>query len=496
MGLIAASYLLALIAVVRLIATLSKSPLKWYFDPMVLFSSLWIFGYLLYASPIFTVRESITYEATLYVMSAHTVFFVGSLLPEFFSRESAKLSIYAPRSGAATNPPRVSFRLLVVIGLVGLVGLCSVLIDGILTSSIGLGDRLSGGALNEVRTETFARAQGLEAQGPLVRLNQFAAAAFLFIGLLLNLPLAGFSPVKRNVLVGAGVISALLIVFNQLFIRSGRMDIVVLLLFVAFAVSLGPVSAARAALLGFVRRYRVVVVTLGLPAVLGLFYLLGVVFVQGRSGGVSALYSLYAYHRMGLTAATETVVAGSALLETAVLSLSYFVTPLTTHSFYFSLSDSAFSGPYWGQYNFQYLTATLFRYSGFGADWEFFWSIRNKVWAPLAALGYGTNVWATLLRDLAIDFGWTGTLISVFFLGVGSKWMAIKAISGRYPALVVAYSFTAVFLVFSFAISMFYVTSVFPPFMYAIVLYAFLASRGSFKPKPMQAYRTRPTASR
>ena len=57
MGLIAAGYLLALIVVVRLIARLSGSPLKWYFDPMVLFSSLWIFGYLVYSSPIFIVRD-------------------------------------------------------------------------------------------------------------------------------------------------------------------------------------------------------------------------------------------------------------------------------------------------------------------------------------------------------------------------------------------------------------------------------------------------------
>jgi len=279
-------------------------------------------------------------------------------------------------------------------------------------------------------------------------------------------------------------------VFNQLLIRSGRLDLIVLMLFMAFAISLNPVSAARAGVLRFFRRHRVVAVVLGVPVLLGLLYFLGVVFVQGRSGGVSALFGLHAYHRMGLTGLTESVVVGSDLLEAAVLSLSYVVAPLTTHSFFYSLSDASFSGPYWGQYNFQYLTSTVMRFTGFASEWEFFWNIRNKVWAPLASLGYGTNVWATILRDLAIDFGWIGALIWIFFLGLISKWLALKAISGRYPALIVAYSFTAVFLLFSFAISMFFVTSVFPPFMYAMVLYAFLASRGFMKPRPRRTYLT------
>ena len=496
MGLIAAGYLIALIFVVRLLAMLSKSPLKWYHDPMVLFSSMWIFGYLVYASPIFSVRESITYEATLYVMLAHTLFFLGTLLPDFFSRDTVKMNTFAVQPGQTDVQWNLSFSLLAIIGLVGLVGLSSVLIDGILTSSVGLGERLTGGALSEVRNETFARAQGLEAQGPLVRLNQFAAAAFVFIGLLLNVRLDRFGPLKRFFLIALGVVSALLIVFNQLLIRSGRMDIIVLLLFITFAVSLFPASAARVSLVRFIRHHRVAVVILGLPVLLGLVYFLGVVFVQGRSGGVSALFSLYAAHRMGLTGVVESLVVGSAPLEAAVLSLSYVVAPLTTHSFYFGLSDAGFSGPYWGQYNFQYLTSTVMRYTGYGADWQFFWSIRDRVWAPLSMLGYGTNVWATVLRDLAIDFGWIGALIWVFFLGLGSKWLAMKAISGRYPALVVAYSFTAVFLLFSFAISMFFVTSVFPPFMYAMVLYAFLASRGFMKPKPLRAVGLQPTARR
>lgn len=496
MGLIAAGYLMALIIVVRSIAKLSASPLKWYLDPMVLFSSLWIVGYLVYASPIFIVRESITFEATLYVLAAHTLFCVGSLLPDFLSRGTARMAALPVVPGESSTQSALSFRLLAVIGLVGLVGLLSVLIDGVLTSSIGLGERLTGTALSEVRNETFARAAGFEAQGPLVRLNQFVAAAFLFIGLLFNVGLVRFGQSKRFFLIALAVVSALLIMFNQLLIRSGRMDLIVLLLSMGFAILLGPAAAARQSLVRFIRRHRVLVLALGLPALAGLLYLLGVVFVQGRSGGVSALFALYAAHRMGLTGLAESLVAGSPGLETAVLSLSYLVAPLTTHSFYFSLSDAAFSGPYWGQYNFQYLTGTVMRYAGFGADWEFFWSIRNKVWAPLASLGYGTNVWATVLRDLAIDFGWIGALVWMFFLGLVSKWLALKAISGRYPALVVAYSFTAVFLLFSFAISMFFITSVFPPFMYAMVLYTFLASRGFMKPKPMRSFGLQPRMQR
>ena len=498
MGLLAAGYLLLLIIVSRLIARLSRSPLKWQFDPVTLFSSVWIIGYLVYALPIFTFRESITPEATLYVMCAHTVFFIGTLLGGLLSRESGSnnMASSAPLPGAAdmADASQLSFRLLLIVSLVGLLGLASVFIDGLLTSSIGLGQRLDGGSLGAVRTETFARAAGLEAQGPLVRLNQFAAAAFLFVGLILNQQLSRFGRGKRALLIGIGWLSAVLIVLNQLLIRSGRMDIVVLFLFVLFAISLSPRSSARTRFLTIVRRYRFVVLLLTLPLLLGAIYYLGVIFVKGRSGGVSPLYSLYAYHRLGLTDLAESIITGSPLLQTAVLTLSYVVAPLTTHSFYFGLSDARFSEYFWGQYNFQYLTSFVMRYSGFGGDWKFFWAIRDVVWEPLRFLGYGTNVWATLLRDLAIDFGWGGTLFGMFLIGISTKLLALKAITGRYPALVVAYSFAAVFLMFSFAISMFYVTSVFPPFVYAMSLYIFLAWRKKSRPRPRKTFNLRPSA--
>ena len=494
MELLGAGYLLLLIIVSRLIAKLSKSPLKWQFDPMTLLSSVWIIGYLVCALPIFTFRESISMEATLYVMSAHTIFFLGTLLGSLLSRESGA----APGSPSSVhnNPDesQLSYRLLLIIGLVGLVGLASVFIDGLLTSSIGLGQRIDGSALNAVRTETFARAAGLEAQGPLVRLNQFVAAGFLFVGLLLNQRLDRFASWKRTILVGIGLLSGTMIMLNQLLIRSGRMDIVVLFLFMAFAISISPQSVARASLSQFIGRYRLIVAMLFLPLLFGALYYLGVVFAKGRSGGVSPLFSLYASHRLGLTDLAESMVSGSPLLQTAMLTLSYVVAPLTTHSFYFGLSDARFSELFWGQYNFQYLTSFVMRYSGFGSDWKFFWAIRDVVWEPLRFLGYGTNVWATLLRDLAIDFGWGGTLFCMFLIGVFTKLLALKAITGRFPALVVAYSFAAVFLIFSFSISMFYVTSVFPPFVYAMLLYIFLAWRKKSRPKPMKTFNLRPSA--
>jgi hypothetical protein len=489
MGLVAAIYLIALVVVSRLVGRLANTGLKWYFDPMFLVTAMWIVGYLVYALPIFIAREPITYEATLYVMAAHTAFFVGCMVPYVFVRRTGGAAAAGTRPAAApdTAPMPISFRLLLVIGLVGLVGAASVTADGILSSSIGLGERLSGGALNEVRTETFERAAGLEEQGRFVRLNQFTAAAFVFIGLLFNVSLAAFGRGQRHTLVGLGVLLSLLIAFNQLFIRSGRFDIVVLLLFVFFALALGPQSTARHLLLGFVRRHRVVVATFGSIFLIGFLYLMGIVFVEGRSGGVSPLFSLYAYHRLNLTPGAADLIVGSRTMETGALTLSYIVAPLTTHSFFFGLSDAAFAGPHWGQYNFQYLTGTVMRYSGFGQEWQFFWSIRSELWRPLASLGYGTNVWATLLRDLAVDFTWAGAVFWMFLIGIVAKWLALAAVSGRYPALVVAYSFVAVFLLFSFAISTFYVTSVFPPFMYAMVLHGWLLLRRRRRPAAQDA---------
>ena len=51
-------------------------------------------------------------------------------------------------------------------------------------------------------------------------------------------------------------------------------------------------------------------------------------------------------------------------------------------------------------------------------DWR---DVRRDVFAPFEAAGYFSNVWATWLRDLVVDFGWFG---AVLFCGLYGGFMA------------------------------------------------------------------------
>lgn len=477
MGILSATYLILLIIVVRALSQFSSTTIKWYLEPMFLVSCVWIFGFLLYSLPIFTYREEITLVATIFIVIAHTAFFLGTLCGgALFSAAPSNKCIGVPNE-RLSKPFAYSFRVMLAVGLLGLLGLCAVAVDGLLSSGLSLGDRLGEGGLQSVRIETFSKAAGEISNGPFERFEQFVATAFLYIGMLLNFRFKDISTGKQKVLILLGLISGALIIFNQLLIRGGRMDLVTLSLFVVFAITLDPHCRARIVLAGFMARHRVFLLTVLMPLVGGVIFYLAVVFVQGRSGQVSPLDALHSYHRMGLTPLVGGLVEGVPVLETLMLSLSYFVVPLDTLSYYFGLSDAAFSGPYWGQYNFSYLSGFILRRLDMASEWKMFWEIRGEVWASLAMHGYGTNVWATLLRDLAIDFGWLGAVIGMFLLGRISKWLALEAVVNRDPVIIAAYAFTAVFLIFSFAHSMFFISSVFPPFVYGMLLYFFTRIR-------------------
>ena len=491
MGFLAASYLLLLVAVSRTILGFSQLQIKWYLDPIVLFSGCWIVGFSIYTLPIYSYRQEISGQTVLFVMCAHTVFFLGTLLGGSIANfsESSEIGKWSGRRQLAKST--YSFWVLFTFGLIGAIGLISVTANAILTSSLGLFGRFSTDALSQIRAETFGAAAGALPRGPFSQLEQFSAAGYVFIGLIICAPFDGYSKFRKRFLSICAVFCGVLIVFNQLFVRGGRFDIVALLLFLFFIISIRDSSPVRLWLRHIILKRKWSFGVAFLFVVIVVAYYFTVIFVQARSGVGLPLDGLRNYHRLGLSPLADGIVRGSQVLETLMLSLSYLVVPLTTLSFYFDLAANDFAGPFWGQYNFQWLSGFILRRVGEFREWHDFWTIRSEVWSPLRHLGFGTNVWATLLRDLAIDFGWFGSVVAVFIIGVGSRWLAVSAISGRDPALVVAYSFVAIFLVFSFAHSMFHIASVFPPFVYAVALFIFLRLRGS----PVNRPRTRPNKS-
>jgi hypothetical protein len=78
-------------------------------------------------------------------------------------------------------------------------------------------------------------------------------------------------------------------------------------------------------------------------------------------------------------------------------------------------------GPLYGSYSFP--TPTIFAklaLGGFSSDeWT---KTRQRVFRPFTDSGYLGNEWATLLRDLYVDFGQWGTLVFLACLGGFMAW--------------------------------------------------------------------------
>ena len=97
-----------------------------------------------------------------------------------------------------------------------------------------------------------------------------------------------------------------------------------------------------------------------------------------------------------------------------LLSVGYYSSPLPTLSYY--LDRDATPGPMWGQYSYPLLARMYHRVVG-TIDPPTWLDNRAEVFWPLESAGYPGNVWATWLRDLIVDFGYSGALVFVFCFG-------------------------------------------------------------------------------
>ncbi len=99
----------------------------------------------------------------------------------------------------------------------------------------------------------------------------------------------------------------------------------------------------------------------------------------------------------------------------ALVGVGYFTSPLPTLAYY--VEQEPLPGPLWGAYSFPLPTRTVAKLNG--TDRPTLWlESRNAVFLPFTRTGYFGNVWATVLRDVLVDFGYLGG--SVFFAGFGA----------------------------------------------------------------------------
>lgn len=410
MGYVLAFMLLLLMLFRRRMLRLSGRDIVWYTDPVMLLSGAWLVQSLLYALPIFHNRETLEGRHVLYILLCHAAFLAGVLIVPKAGKQSDK------------DAEGLQITLLMLIGLavIGLMGNAFITYDGISASRVRLADRFTAEGLEIVRRERFS---GTGMGGPFASLEFLSSASTVYV-CLMAAGVARKLDMKRWVmgaLIVAAALSVMFVAFNALVIQGGRMGLVLLLM----GIGLGSLMDPQRTLLRYVDRSlgraKGAVYTLLLAATIGSVWFFATTFVKDRGGDGSPLVGLYQYHRASPTPWVEDLIAGEESLQYALLSFSYVTVPLTTLVYYYDMPNGQFPGPYWGQYNIAGPTTFIMRRMGMVKDQQTVTDIRSEATRYLRVMGYGDNVWPTMLRDLALDVGWLGVPIVMFLMGWGAE---------------------------------------------------------------------------
>lgn len=473
MGYVLAFLLMLLMLLRRGMLRLARRDIVWYTDPVMLLSGAWLIQSLIYALPIFHNRETLEGRHVLYILLCHATFLVGVLLvPQAKKRSEEEAGII-----------QITLLMLASLAAIGLMGNFFITYDGISTSRVSLADRFTAEGLEIVRRERFS-GPSPSGGGPFASLEFLSSASTVYV-CLLAAGVAQKLVMKRwmmGSLIAAAILSVMFVAFNALVIQGGRMGLVLLLM----GIGLGSLMDPKRTLLRYIDRSlgraKGGVYTLLLAGALGAVWFFATTFVKDRGGDSSPLVGLYQYHRASPTPWVEEVIAGDETLQYALLSFSYVTVPLTTLVYYYDMPNGQFPGPYWGQYNFAGPTTFIMRRLGMVKDQQTVSDIRNEATRYLRVMGYGDNVWPTLLRDLALDTGWMGVPIVMFLLGWAAEMIMRGARQdGNFLGKVLGL-LTGVLLVFSIAHSLLILETFQKAFWlcFALLIYGRLSK--AFKP--------------
>jgi len=413
MGFVLASFLLCLLVFRRVTLKLTRNHIPWHQDPVMLLSGAWFIQSIAYALPVFQNREDLEGRHILYILLCHVMFYAGVLL--------------VPRAKPSSKPSDdstvLNFYMLLGIGVAGLLGNFAITFDGLHSSPISLAERFTSEGLQMTRRERFS-ITSIEKLGPLLSLEFLGAAATIFV-CMMTAGVAQRLSLKRwqlRTLASIAVVSVLFVAFNTLVIYGGRLQLVMLLMGATLGAFIDPKRTLLRSIDRSLGRAKGGVYTLLLAGAIASIWFFATAFVKGRIGEETPpLVSLYQYHRAAPTPFVADLVAGEETLQYALLSFSYVTVPLTTLVYYYDMPDGQFPGPYWGQYNFSQIGTFIMRRLGKVREQMTVVDIRDEATRYLRVMGYGDNVWPTLLRDLAMDVSWTGVPIVMLLLGWGSE---------------------------------------------------------------------------
>lgn len=407
-------------------------------QPITWLYSCWFLGLALLALPLYRYEESVTMVSGGLMLATLLAFSLGTVLLEFIDKK---------RSLETTTPKRKlpSYFIPGLLGL-GVAGGALLILNAYLTGGLTLTERLDGSNAALIR-EAFMNSSESRI-GPLF--GPASTAYNLGFGALIIYAAyagsIGWKAAKEQRLVFLASAAFVLTssVFS-IFFAGGRITIVLLILMASLAYYGGHKIRQRSAVHTEItparRKYQKILISAITATLLstGLWYS-STSFLENRTASAEPESLLFSTHRARFSEETEQIAFKSKDIGYALFTLSYISTPIPTYLYYLDLPKTRRVEPQWGQYSFPVIARYALRITG--QFTPLYWdNARAEAFRPLADMNLGANVWATLNRDLLVDFGKVGTFVFMFALGVicqyifkreressNTKWTPISAL--------------------------------------------------------------------
>lgn len=452
--------------------SIARLPLTWFY-------ASWLIGLALLSLPFFKYFESFSSETAAYLSAILLSFSVGSIAAAFQARRSVNSRVVSSER-SDTAQQNVSTRLLHWLLVLGLIGTSLVLANAVLGGNLSLSDRLDSSNFAAVRADAMNAVESRIGPlfGPATLMSAIGGLGVAYVFYLRG--------ARSSVLLNSTRLFRLSLLVLTVNLLTGvvgfgsRMFAIFGILVAFFGFMEGRWSIGERLIVKRLKAKDFFLISVTSIVTLAVLWVATTIFLEERVQRQDPQTLLFRTHRAALAPLTYELTRDDKAFQYFMLSLSYLSTPIPTLTFYLDLPESRQPGPFYGEYNFPAIWrwGRRFTFTADAYSWE---KARFEIFRPLGDIGFGTNVWSSMARDIIADFGKTGALIFIASIGYFSQRVFD---SQRYsPTMRRAGLLVYIRLVLAFAglVSMLFMAQVYWPLYLAI----FMASVSGRKNKAM-----------
>jgi hypothetical protein len=437
--------------------------------PVTWFYVSWILGLLLLSLPLFKYTEAFSGGSAAYVLGILVAFSVGTVAAAFWGRRPRARNAEVPKALAVSNERAASTKLVGLLMAAGIIGTGLVLLNALLGGTLSIADRFDADNFSAIRAEhmTLGRSSIGPLFGPANLMSAVGGLGVAYVMYLRGARALGTGLRRWMFPMALAVLGCNLFVG---FVGFGSRMFAVFALLVAFIAfvegrwSIGErIIAKRLTFRGFF------VITVSSAVVLSALWVAATVFLENRVQRQDPQLLLFRTHRATLTPESYGLVRNDTTSQYFMLSLSYLTVPIPTLTYYLDLPAARQPGPFFGEYNFPPFFRWGRRITFTGDPWA--WErARYDIFKPLGDIGFGMNVWSTMVRDLIADFGRWGALFFLALLGFLSQRLFDRQREEPSPRRAGLLVYLRLLLSFSGLVSMLFMAQIHWPLYLAVFL--------------------------